>query len=237
MIAPLHRFRLAAEPQTAKSQTPEQPPLALSCGADGPALAGAPLLRKGPAGFTPLPPDELAALTLAAYGELGDLARLTRGLAATAAALNRGDLPLAMTAAVHLRLPDVTPEGAVRLSAVAGYLVRRERAEPAQGSGVLRRHDTYSPRWPHARSARDDYCAPGTLSGQARCWDAPPNGPAEFGRARSSRARREADVSLTREVTCSPRSRRGIEPTPTGGQSGVSVCSVPPVGAVAFSSA
>jgi hypothetical protein len=99
--------------------------LGLTCGPDGPALGGAPLLHKTDAGLAPLPRDELAALTLAAYGQIPDLTRLTRGLTATAAALNRGDLPLAMTAAVHLQLPDVSAEGAARLVAVAEYLAKR----------------------------------------------------------------------------------------------------------------
>jgi hypothetical protein len=36
-----------------------------------------------------------------------------------------------MTAAVHLRLPDVSAEGAARLAAVADYLAKRESAEAA----------------------------------------------------------------------------------------------------------
>jgi hypothetical protein len=141
---PLRHFRLAAEskthgpetaePQTCEPQSGAPQPLALTCGPDGPALAGAPLLRKTAAGFAPPPRDELAALTLAAYGEIPDLTRLARGLAATAAALNHGDLPLAMTAAVHLRLPDVTAEGAARLTPVADYLAKRAAAEPAKAT-------------------------------------------------------------------------------------------------------
>ena len=154
MAAPLIRhFRLSPDPVTAgppgdapqgdaqahaaqASGAPQgggaRQPLGLTCGPDGPALAGAPLLRKTETGLEPLPRDELAALTLAAYGEIGDLQRLTRGLAATAAALTRGDLPLAMTAAVHLQLPDLTPEAAARLAAVADYLAKRGSAEGAE---------------------------------------------------------------------------------------------------------
>ena len=109
-------------------------PRGLTCGPDGPALAGAVLLRKTDQGFAPRPRDELAALTLAAYGEIPDLTRLTPGLAPTAAALNRADLPLAQTAAVHLQLPDVTAEGAARLAAVTSYLAKRPPAEGAKGA-------------------------------------------------------------------------------------------------------
>jgi hypothetical protein len=108
--------------------------LGLTCGPDGPALAGAPLLRKTDTGLALFPRDELAALTLAAYGEIPDLTRLTRGLAATANALNRGDLPLAMTAAVHLQLPDVSAEGGARLAKVADYLAKRGASEEAPAS-------------------------------------------------------------------------------------------------------
>ena len=131
MAAPFIRhFRLAPDPVTGAPQG-DAPPgdaqvtLGLTCGPDGPALAGAPLLRKTATGFAPPPRDELAALTLAAYGEIPNLDRLTRGLAATANALNHADLPLALTAAVHLQLPDVSAEGAARLAAVADYLAKR----------------------------------------------------------------------------------------------------------------
>ncbi len=130
MAAPLIRhFRLAPAPVDGAPQ-----PLTLSCGPEGPALAGAPLLRKTDAGFAPPPRDELAALTLAAYGEIANLKRLTRGLAAAANALNQGDLPLAMTATVHLQLPDVTAEGAARLAAVADYLAKRGASEAAEAA-------------------------------------------------------------------------------------------------------
>ena len=131
MAAPFIRhFRLAPDPVTGAPQgdAPQgaaQVTFGLTCGPDGPALAGAPLLRKTDTGFAPPPRDELAALTLAAYGEIPNLDRLTRGLAATANALNHADLPLALTAAVHLQLPDVSAEGAARLAAVADYLAKR----------------------------------------------------------------------------------------------------------------
>ena len=132
---PLRRFRLAPGPVTggphgAAPQSAARQPLGLTCGPDGPALAGAPLLRKTDQGLAPLPRDELAALTLAAYGEIPNLTRLTRCLAA-AAALNRADLPLALTAAVHLQLPDVSAEAAGRLTAMVDYLTKRGSAENA----------------------------------------------------------------------------------------------------------
>ena len=85
MAAPLRHFRLAPAPADGAPQG-DAPTLGLSCGPEGPALAGAPLLRKTAAGFAPPPLPELAALTLAAYGEIPNLDRLTRALTATAAA-------------------------------------------------------------------------------------------------------------------------------------------------------
>ena len=139
MAAPARHFRLAPDHVTEPPQAAAPQRLGLTCGPDGPALAGAPLLRKTATGLEPLPEGELAALTLAAYGEIPDLTRLTRGLAAAAKALNRGDLPLAQTAAVHLELQDVTPEGAARVAAVADHLAKAGTAEKAPADRIMRR--------------------------------------------------------------------------------------------------
>jgi hypothetical protein len=132
VAAPLRHFRLSPEPS---AQGPQ--PLGLSCGPEGPALAGAPLLRKTDAGFAPRALPELAALTLAAYGEIPNLERLTRALTATADALNRADLPLAMTATVHLQLPDVTAgvrDGRQRWPTTSARAEGRRRGLRAEGS-------------------------------------------------------------------------------------------------------
>ena len=126
MVAVVRFLRLARSP-TAPG---------LRCEPDGLALAGVPLLRKSARnGFALRPEHELAALMLAAYGEVGDIARLTRGLSGAAEALNRGDVALAMTSALHLRLPDLGKEPASRLTAVDDFLAKYDPDEPV-GTGA-----------------------------------------------------------------------------------------------------
>jgi len=125
LVALFRHFRLAQEPNSP----------GLSCGPDGPRLAGVGLLRRTTAGFSPRPADELAALTLAAFGQVTDIDRLSRGLAATADALNAGDVGKAMIAALHLRLPDVSRSGAARVSAVDDYLAKYDPDQPRDWRG------------------------------------------------------------------------------------------------------
>jgi hypothetical protein len=90
--------------------------LGLSCTHLGLTLAGVPLLHKSEAGFALRSPDEIEALVKAAYGVKAAPFELLRGFDAVARALNRGDLALAMTAAVMTRLPELDWNAAARLA-------------------------------------------------------------------------------------------------------------------------
>jgi hypothetical protein len=114
MVAPLFRFRLSDKPETR----------GLRCAPDGLSLARVALLRKTAAGFAARPTAEVDALLIAAYGRAHDAERVSRGLEVAAAALNRGELGLAMMAALHLRLADPSPEGAARIAAVDNALAK-----------------------------------------------------------------------------------------------------------------
>jgi hypothetical protein len=81
--------------------------LGLSCSELGLSLAGVPLLHKTRSGFALRSPDEIEALVKAAYGAEAIAPELLRGFDTVARALNRGDLALAMTAAVMTRLPEI----------------------------------------------------------------------------------------------------------------------------------
>jgi hypothetical protein len=109
--------------------------LGLSCDAAGLALAGVPLLRKGLDGFTPRAPGEIEALLLSAYGDGGWTTTLSAsGLATVAEALNRGDLAKAMMAAVFLKLPELDPEGALRMARTDEVLAKYA-GQPRQTTG------------------------------------------------------------------------------------------------------
>jgi len=90
--------------------------LGLSCSELGLSLAGVPLLHKSRDGFALRSPDEIEALVKAAYGAEAVAPELLRGFDAVARALNRGDIALAMTAAVLTRLPELDWDGAARLA-------------------------------------------------------------------------------------------------------------------------
>jgi hypothetical protein len=107
----------------------------LLCDPGGVSFGGVSLLRKTAAGFTPRPPEEVDALMLAAYGEIFDRDRLEGGLQATANALNRGDLELAMIATVQLRLPLLDADGASRVAALGDFLAKYDPNEPRDRRG------------------------------------------------------------------------------------------------------
>ena len=90
--------------------------LGLSCTHSGLTLAGVPLLLKSEDGFALRSPDEIEALVGAAYGAEAITPELLRGFDAVTRALNRGDVALAMTAAVMTRLPELDWDGAARLA-------------------------------------------------------------------------------------------------------------------------
>jgi hypothetical protein len=105
--------------------------LGMSCDADGVHLAGVPLLHKSERGFVPRPVPELQSLADAAYGAGLDASAIHRGLKASASALNRGDIGIAMMAALHLRLPDLEPARRSRLTA-ADERLRKSNFNPAE---------------------------------------------------------------------------------------------------------
>jgi len=90
--------------------------LGLNCSPAGLSLAGVPLLYKSEDGFALRSPDEIEALVEAAYGVDAIAPELLRGFDAVARALSRGDVALAMTAAVMTRLPELDWNGAARLA-------------------------------------------------------------------------------------------------------------------------
>lgn len=109
--------------------------LGLSCQASGLALAGVSLLRQTDKGFVPRPGDEIAALLAAAYrGRIDPMTRLVT-LDVVAKALNRGDVQLAMVAAVLLQLPELDWDAAARLAQAAERLAKYDKDEPRRADG------------------------------------------------------------------------------------------------------
>jgi hypothetical protein len=155
--------------------------LGLECTVGGVSLAGAPLLRATPAGLAPRPMEELGVLLKAAYGRPIDPAGVSPGLRVIAGALNEGGLGRAMVAAVHLKLPAVSPEGADRIAKADGALAKYDANEPRDergrwtadggGSGGAQRilvangprppkaaNDNFSPRPPREPDTPEDIC-------------------------------------------------------------------------------
>jgi hypothetical protein len=123
---PVRMFRLSNEPGER----------GLSCTPDGVTLAGIPLIRNTPTGFVPRPPDEIASLRKAAYGDRS--MALPSRLGAIAKALNSGDFASAMIAAVHTQTPELDADAAMRL---------------AQADDRLTKYD-YNPEEPRDRRGR-----------------------------------------------------------------------------------
>ncbi len=109
--------------------------LGLRCAATGVSLAGVPLLRKTLVGLEPRPTEEIGALLEEAYGQPVDPANVSPGLDVIAQALNRGDLGRAMIAAVHLRLPELSWDGAARIAKAHGGLTKYDPDEPRDERG------------------------------------------------------------------------------------------------------
>jgi hypothetical protein len=124
MIETVRHFRLANGPGS----------LGPSWGDAGLALAGVSLFRRTDDGFAPRPVGELEALLGAAYERRLD-ASLVRGLGVAADALNHGDIGRAMIAALHLRLPDLTWEGASRIAKVDERLAKYSPDQPRDWHG------------------------------------------------------------------------------------------------------
>lgn len=126
MTTSLRRFALEDEPSG----------LGLNCEVSrGVTLAGAPLLSKTAAGFRPRPDHEVDLLLTAAYRQEIDTGAMVRALGTVADALNCGDAELAMIAALHLRLPPLDPDGAVRLARVHDLIAKYSPDQPRDWHG------------------------------------------------------------------------------------------------------
>ncbi len=99
-------FKLSDEPGS----------LGLSCNKEGVVLAGVPLLSRAEAGFAPRPESEIRRLLGEVYGDGFPVEPVISGLGVAAKALNSGDLPRAMIAAVQLKLPSLDWHRAVRMA-------------------------------------------------------------------------------------------------------------------------
>jgi hypothetical protein len=120
----MHIFRLSHE--TAN--------LGLACTTEGLSLAGTPLLRRTPDGWTARSASEIGRLLKAAYGSTFD-ADLSSGLEVVARALNSGDVGRAMVASVLLKLPNLSWESAGRLIQVDEALAKYSPNEPRDRRG------------------------------------------------------------------------------------------------------
>lgn len=109
--------------------------LGLNCAEAGVSLAGAPLLRKTAFGFAARPKAELSALMKAAYGGGSGDVDLSPRLTIVAEALNKGDLGRAKIAAVQMRLPDLSWDGAIRIARTEERLAKYDPNEPRDRQG------------------------------------------------------------------------------------------------------
>jgi hypothetical protein len=98
--------------------------LELLCRSDGVFLAGIPLLRVAVNGLEPRSSADIRALVAAAYGTKIGSVSLRPGLQVAAEALNKFDLGRAMVACLHMRLPALTADAAVRLEVTHDALVK-----------------------------------------------------------------------------------------------------------------
>ena len=109
--------------------------LGLNWTAEGPLLAGAPLLRTTLTGMAPRPANEVTALVAGAYGHCVDPSKVLRSLDVIAAALNKGDCGRAMIAALRLRLPPISWDGAVQIAHIEQRLTKYNPDEPRDAHG------------------------------------------------------------------------------------------------------
>lgn len=106
------------------------------CTTDGAFLAGVPLLRRTIDGLLePRPRGELATLLKSAYGPTVDPSRSYPGLDVITQALNRGDIGRAMVATVHLRLPRLNNDDALRVAYANETLSKYDSSEPRDERG------------------------------------------------------------------------------------------------------
>ena len=137
----------------------------LNCEESGVSLAGVPLLHKTDAGFAPRPRHEIEVLIKAAYGRTADGIRLGSGLRVAAEALNRGDIGRAMIAALHLRLPELSDDGAASIAHADDILAKYNPNEPRDERG----------RWTTGGAAppRSNAPRPSDPTRPERSWEAP----------------------------------------------------------------
>ena len=109
--------------------------LGLNCEETGVSLAGVPLLQKTADGFKPRPAHEIDILMKGAYGQERDAIRLASGLQVAAEALNRGDIGRAMIATLHLRLPELSGDGAAGIAHADDILAKYDPDEPRDARG------------------------------------------------------------------------------------------------------
>jgi hypothetical protein len=132
----------------------------LTCTSEGVCLAGVPLLHRTSAGLAPRPMDELTALMKSAYGQAIDPARSYPGLDVIAQALNRGDIGRAMVAAIHLRLPELSAEGAARIGFTDDALNKYDSSEPRDERGRWTSGGGSSPNAPAKPAKRERLAGP-----------------------------------------------------------------------------
>ncbi|MEA1676532.1 hypothetical protein [Nitrospirillum sp. BR 11163] len=109
--------------------------LGVSCTAEGLALAGVPLMAKGAGGFHVRPAADVETLLKRAYAGAEPGTAVLPGLTKIACALNRGDLAQAMIRAVHLRLPELDWDAAVRLARANDNLAKYSPDQPRDCDG------------------------------------------------------------------------------------------------------
>jgi len=139
--------------------------LGLNCEETGVSLAGVPLLRKTANGFRPRSAGEINALMKGAYGRERDAARLAAGLQVAAEALNRGDIGRAMIATLHLRLQELSDDGAAGIARVDDVLAKYNPDEPRDARG----------RWTTGTAAPARSSAPRPIdpTRPERSWEGP----------------------------------------------------------------
>ena len=128
--------------------------LGLSCTESGVSLAGAPLLRRTALGFISRPKAEVGALMKAAYGDAFGGADLSPRLAVVADALNKGDLGRARIAAVHLQLPEISWDRAMRIARTEEALAKYDPDEPRDWRGRWTTGSVGAPASPAVPEAR-----------------------------------------------------------------------------------
>jgi len=128
----------------------------LDCTPDGLALAGVPLLRYTTGGFAPRDDLEIRWLLESAYGAEVDAARVIKGLAIVARALNEREPARAMIGALLLELSELDWAGAARLARANDTLAKfdPDEARDERGRWAANGNETANARSPHGLPPR-----------------------------------------------------------------------------------